>query len=656
VRRRFLFEPGEDLKIATSGPALPSTTVRKPAGSTPDVGALVLAGLQEHQAGRLGEADALYARALQADPSNADALNLSGAVAFARGRLDDAVRLIGKAIRANPSHLDAYLNHAEALEAAGRRSEAIGACQKALALAPDFAEGHSRLAWLRANSGEDLLALAHARVALALESDSVEALCAQGLASRQLRRTVEADAAYLRALELAPDDLRALTGRGVLLSEMDQVEEPLALFRRAVELRPNDVALLSYLAHHLELAGDIPGAIRILDRALKLAPDAPELKFSRGRCLRDTGDFKGAETVFLDVLRTSPKFAPALHALAWLKRLPDDADHRKQLSRLTADTGLPPRHRVLAGFALGDLMDRAGEHDAAFGRFAEANALYRKMRTASGEVYSRKEIRASGDLFEQRLAAECARDLGAWGNPTDLPVFVVGMPRSGTTLVEQICASHSQVAGLGESTVIRRLTQIIADHNAGREHMGDWDAGFSRAVADRHAADLALLAGGARRAVDKTPFNVLRLGMVGGLFPNARVIWCRRDPRDVVVSNHTMYFGTGNLFSTDLGDCAYATRQTDRIGAIWRDQGKLPVLEVVYEDLVADLDTHVRRIIDFLGLDWEPACLNFHQTERHVDTPSSWQVRQPIYSSSVGRWRRFEKHLGPMLAELAATD
>jgi tetratricopeptide (TPR) repeat protein len=621
-----------------------------------DAGALVLAGLDHHRAGRLSEAEALYAQALRADPDNADALNLSGAVAFTTGRVEDAVRLIGKAVRLNPGHMDAYLNLAEAQEAAGRRSEAIGACQKALALAPDFAEGHSRLAWLRANSGEDAVALGHARVALALEPTLVEALCAQGLALKQLRRPAEADAAYRRALELAPDDLRALSGHGVLLGEMDLVEEPVALFRRAVELRPNDVALLHYLAHHLELAGDIAGALEVIDKALKLAPNAPELRFSRGRCLRDIGDFAGAEATFLDVLKAHPKFAPALHALGRLKRLPDDADHRKQLSRLIADTSLPPRHRVQAGFALGDLLDRAGEYDAAFGRFAEANAIYRKSRSAAGESYNRQEIRASGDLFESRLASEFARDTDLWSNPTDLPVFVVGMPRSGTTLVEQICASHSQVAGLGESTIIRRLAEVIAAHNVGREHVGDWDASFSRAAADKHAAELARQAGGARRAVDKTPFNVLRLGLVGGLFPNARVIWCRRDPRDVVVSNHTMYFGTGNAFSTDLSDCAYATRHTDRIGAIWRDQGKLPVLEVVYEDLVADLDTHVRRIIDFLGLDWEPACLNFHQTERHVDTPSSWQVRQPIYSNSVGRWRRFEKHLGPMLETLAGND
>jgi hypothetical protein len=254
------------------------------------------------------------------------------------------------------------------------------------------------------------------------------------------------------------------------------------------------------------------------------------------------------------------------------------------------------------------------------------------------------------------MAREYAEDTAAWGNPTELPVFVVGMPRSGTTLVEQICASHSQVVGAGELRAMQMMARLIGTHNHGRDHVGEWDADFSRGQADRHANALAQVADGAIRVVDKTPLNLMRLGLICSMYPKARIIWVRRDPRDVVVSNHLMYFGKGNLYSTDQADCAFAVREIDRLGGIWRRELKAPILEVVYEDLVADLDTHVRRIIDFLGLPWEPACLNFQDTDRHVTTPSSWQVRQPIYSSSVGRWRRFEKHLGPMLTELAAAD
>jgi hypothetical protein len=148
----------------------------------------------------------------------------------------------------------------------------------------------------------------------------------------------------------------------------------------------------------------------------------------------------------------------------------------------------------------------------------------------------------------------------------------------------------------------------------------------------------------------------MRLGLIGALFPNARVIWCRRDPRDVVVSNHTMYFGQGNLYSTSQSDCAYFVRQIDRVGECWLRESNMKILPIVYEDLAADIESHARKMIDFLGLAWEPACLEYYKTDRLVDTPSTWQVRQPVYTSSIGRWRRYEKHLGPMLEALAADD
>ena len=616
--------------------------------------ALVLAGLDAHRGGRLSEAGALYARALAAAPNHPDALNLSGAVAFAAGRNDDAIRLIGKAIRAKADHLDAHLNLAEALEAAGRVAEAIATCHRAIILTPDFSEAHARLARLAATSGAALLALGHARVALALDPESVEALCGQAIAFAAFRRHREADTSYRRALDLAPDDLRALTGRAALLRDTDQVDESRALYQRAVELRPGDPALMASLAGLIELKGDLVAACDMFAAAVAIDPASAEIRFSFGRCLRDSGAFDAAAAEFREVIRRHAKYAPALLALVRMKRLGDTLDQRKQLARLTTEAALPVRHRVQAGFAIGEVLDRAGEFDAAFNRFAAANALYGRHRAATGECFDRTALASQIDVIDRHLARDYASETGEWSNPTELPVFVVGLPRSGTTLVEQICASHSQVAGLGELRAVQRIAREIAERNTGREHLAEWDSAFARGEAGRHAVALAASAPGALRAIDKNPHNLMRLGLVGALFPKARVIWCRRDLRDIAISNHTLFFGQGNLYSTDQADCGFAVRAIDRLGAIWRRDLKLNVLEVVYEDLVTDLEPQIRRIVDFLGLGWEPRCLAFHETERHIDTPSSWQVRQPIYSSSIGRWRRFEQHLGPMLAEIDA--
>jgi hypothetical protein len=337
-----------------------------------------------------------------------------------------------------------------------------------------------------------------------------------------------------------------------------------------------------------------------------------------------------------------------------MKKLAETPELRKQLNRIFND-GSKNRHvRVQAGFALGEILDRAGEPDAAFQRYTDANALHARERLKIGEKFDRAVLRTQADLIENRLAAEYAKDAAGWANPTERPVFVVGLPRSGTTLVEQICASHSQVEGIGELDAIQTMARSIAYKNEGLDNIAEWDKAHALRLVNEHAEELTRLGCGATRVVDKTPLNLLRLGLIGAAYPNAHVIWCRRDLRDVVVSQHTMYFGEGNLFSTNQADCAYAAKQIERIGSLWKANSKLKILEVVYEDLVADLETNVRKIIEFLELPWEPACLDFQNTQRHVDTPSSWQVRQPIYSSSVGRWRRFEKHLGPMLTELAS--
>jgi tetratricopeptide (TPR) repeat protein len=632
---------------------------RQPApvrGSGQDPAPLIVAGLEAHRAGRLDEAEAFYAQALGVQPDHADALNLAGVLAFARGRTDVAIKLISRAVRAHPQHFDAYLNLAEALEKAGRQAEAIETCRKALVLKPDLADAHARLARLQADGGPIDLAMAHSRVALALDGDCVEALCAQGRVLRRLNRYAEADSAYRRALTQKPEDLNSLTGHAALLVDTDDPVGAADLYRRALTIAPEAAPLWAALGGVAERDGDVAAALEHFDRALAIDPRLIGAMFSRACCLRDTGDFSSAEEGFRRIVSAHPPYPPALLALARMKRLDGGPAEQKHLARLTGDPALSPRDRVQAGFALGELLEQAGDFDGAFRRFTDANTLYGKARAATGERFDRVELRTSVDLVGERLARDYARETAGWGVASEVPVFVVGLPRSGTTLIEQICASHSQVAGAGESRSIQIVAAAIATQNQGKDRLADWDGGHVRALSEKQVVELTRLGRGAERVIDKTPLNLMRLGLIGAMFPKARVIRCRRDGRDVAVSNHTMYFGQGNLYSTDQADCGYAVRQIERLGDYWQRESRLAILDVAYEDLVAELETQVRRIIDFLGLAWEPGCLAFQNTGRRVMTPSSWQVRQPIYSSSVGRWRRFERHLGPMLAALTADD
>jgi tetratricopeptide (TPR) repeat protein len=614
--------------------------------------ALVLQARTAHRGGHLEEASALYRRALAASPENSEALQLGGACALAQGDVQGAIRMISNALRICPTLLPPHFTLAAALEIAGRVEDAIETCRRALLLQVDSAEAYSRLAHLLSKTGAYDQAWSHARVALALEPNRVEALCATGLALRGLLRYAEADEVYARAVALAPRDLRALIGRAALLATIDRTAEAEELYRRAAELAPRDVDILKYLAATVERGGDPSRAIEIYDRVLTVVPGSAEIHSLRAHAIAGTGNFDLAEAGFRDALRVSPDYAPAVYGLVRFKRYPVEDAPLAQLTRIIADSKQPAEHRVQAGFALGDVLDRAGDVDAAFRAYAEANRLHAEQFVNNPLRFNPIKLRLAVDQVEQGSALEYARDTGGWAATTDLPVFVVGMLRSGTTLVEQICASHSQVVGAGELSAIINAERAIDFHNRGVARVADRDPAFSRQVAEAHARELGRLAGGAHRVVDKAPLNVMRLGLIGALYPNARVIWCRRDPRDVVFSCHTTFLGQEHIFS-DLRHGAHFYRQSQRMGAAWMKYSKLKVLEVVYEDLVADLDANVRRIIDFLGLDWEPECLEFHKTERRVRTPSVWQVRQPVYTSSIGRWRRYEKHLGPMFQALA---
>jgi hypothetical protein len=218
------------------------------------------------------------------------------------------------------------------------------------------------------------------------------------------------------------------------------------------------------------------------------------------------------------------------------------------------------------------------------------------------------------------------------------------MPRSGTTLVEQIASSHPDVFGAGE---LRDIGNIAASLR-----VTECERGPIKDAAGKQLDRLRVLGGSALRVIDKMPENVERLGLIATLFPSARVILCRRDPRDTCLSCFFQRFSAGNLFSFDLVQCGRHHVHTDRLIAHWLKVLPLRMLEVQYEDLVADLEGQSRRIISFLGLPWNAACLDFHRTERTVQTASDWQVRQPIYTRSVGRWRNYERHLGPLFEAL----
>jgi hypothetical protein len=296
------------------------------------------------------------------------------------------------------------------------------------------------------------------------------------------------------------------------------------------------------------------------------------------------------------------------------------------------------------GFVLGKIADQEDRFDEAFDYYAQANALTLEMRRAAGASYSSDAFARQVDEAIAGFTPAFFDHVRGWGVPSELPVFIVGMPRSGTTLVEQIIASHPHAFGAGELVDIGKIAPALAPDRMRYAQINQ--------IAHAKLASLKSLGGSAQRVTDKMPGNVEWLGLIATLFPRARVIFCRRDPRDTCLSCFFQPFNNGSLFSFDLAECGRHHVQTDRLIQHWLTVLPARMLQVQYEEVVEDLEGQSRRIIEFLGLPWDPACVDFHRTLRTVQTASDWQVRQPIYTRSVGRWRKYERHLGTLMETL----
>lgn len=612
----------------------------------------VQTGLDHHRAGRLDNAEQLYRRVLARTPDHPDALHLSGVVAFAGGQFERSIELIGRALRQNPNFASAHLNLGNALREVGRVAEAAESYRRAIALTPGSAMAYSNLGRALNELGQPEAAVESCKTAVALDPTMAAPQLNLAAALTGLRRLSEAEAAYLRALMLEPDRAETHKSLGMLLAELERYDEALLCHDRAIKLKPDDPAFHCARASVLILRKELEPAVKGFRQAVGLAPTHVEGWIGLGWALRLLGQFEESDTCLARVRELDPTNLEAVRHQSATGRGAGDAAEIARLGAILDEPGLATRDRAIAGFALGKLLDNTDRYDEAFARYTAANAACREAQAAAGEKFDFAAFKARVDLLIETHTPEYFAD-NQGSNRSEIPVFVVGMPRSGTSLVEQIAASHSQVFGAGELPDIDRIAMAVSgavEHKLGRY---EGDPARAGRLADVQTERLRRMGRGALRVIDKMPDNVAHLGLIAVMFPRARVVFCTRDPRDISLSCYFQLFSDGlQLFSYDLAECGRRCLEVERLVAHWRRVLPLPMHEVRYEKLVADLEGESRKLIAFLGLDWEPACLEFHRTERTVATVSHWQVRQPIYDRSVGRWCHYRHHLGPLFEVL----
>jgi Flp pilus assembly protein TadD len=574
--------------------------------------------MELHKTGRLEEAVARYRRLLDYYPDHPDVNHFLGMAEYQRGNLDAAVELI----------------------------------KKAIALQPGTALFHGNLGRIQLNRGEYADAAARFRRAFELSPDDAEL---PHLLGRALRLDGDAEAALphlQHACELRPDSVRVLLDFAEALAGTRQNARAAELFRRVLEREPENTDALRSLAHSLRTLNRSDEAIACLDSALALQQTDPKIWCEHGETLEEAGQFEGAAASFNRALQLRPGYPVAVACLLALNKGQGDPELAAAGAQHLQEQRISKPVRVQLHFAMGRHYDAAGEYDLAFEHFRSANDI-----VAIGRRYRPGDTERRFAALMSVFTPELFRDLHALGHDSRRPLFIVGMPRSGTTLTEQVLSSHRDIAGAGELGYFMQMSYALekdAGDTAGTfrfvrdlrdDALRPWTQGYLERL-DQVSATAA-------RVTDKMPLNFLNLGLMALAFPNARVIHCRRDPLDNCLSCYVENMHQDQRYSTRLKSLGHFYVQYHRLMAHWRTVLPVPILDVGYEELVADFDGQARRLVAFCGLPWDENCNRFYATDRPVTTPSKWQVRQPIYRSSVARWRRYEKHLGPLREALA---
>jgi tetratricopeptide (TPR) repeat protein len=601
--------------------------------------------LDHHRAGRLSQAEALYREILAADPRHADSLHLLGMVEHQRGRHETSLSMIGAAIAINPGVAAFHSNLGTVFQAQGNLTEAAACFERALALRPDWAEVHSNLGNILQSQGKLEEAAASQERALDLKPNFAEACSNLGNVRHAQGRLADAVACYERALALKPDYVDAHNNLGTALLDQNRIDEAIAHCERALGLNPNHAAAHNNLGNALMRQDRIEDARLHYERALELKPDYANAHNNLGNVLKEQGLFDDAMAHYGKAIAIKPEYAEAYLNRTELKRFQPGDTEFAELEKLAANDDLPADKALFIHFALAKALDDVGDYEGAFEQMLQGNVMKRRQIDYQ-EDRALELVQRILTVFDRSLFD---RFEGA-GHLSPIPVFVVGMPRSGSTLIEQILAGHPQIHAAGELTILEKM-----EARDFPQSVPGLDSASLRLLGETYLSRLPKAAESKFRIVDKLPGNFLRIGLIRLILPNARIIHTTRHPLDTCLSCYSKLFTDGLLFSYDLAELGRYYRSYRELMDHWRRI--LPqdaILDVSYENVVDDLETEARRMIAYCGLPWDDRCINFHRNARTVRTASSVQVRQPLFRTSMERWRHYESHLGPLIAELPA--
>jgi tetratricopeptide (TPR) repeat protein len=613
---------------------------------TPD--ALFAAATAAHRNGKLPDAAALYRRILAISRSYPDVLHQLGLIEHQTGAHDVAVGLIREAIVLEPKQPSYHSNLASALIETGDFGGAVSAAQRAITLLPSYAPAYANLGVAYLRSGNPNAAGQALQRAVALSPGNTIAQYWLGRALQDQERFAEAAACYRAVIANAPRYADAHCNLCYVLTMLGDLTAGAAHAREAIALSPDYADAHNNLGYALAALGDFEGAKASYAQALAHDPHYVAAYNNLGNLHKDLGNLPAAEAAYRQALAIQPDFARAQFNLADIKTFRErDGDVAALETQLASAAGTLP-HAHYLHFAMAKALEDIGAYDEAFAQLQAGGAL-KRASLPYDEPKLLAYLHDMARLYDPQLLARFAGD----GDPSTVPIFIIGMPRAGTTLVEQILASHGEVLGGGERLDFDAVMAAVLPPGSAAERIGGLDPARLQALGAGYLARLPALVPGQTRITDKLPANFMHAGLIHLALPGAKIVHVLRDPADTCLSCYSKLFDVGQEFTYDLSELGRYYVAYRRLMDHWRTVMPGTIHEISYEALVADMEGETRRLLEFCGLEWDPACLAFHENARPVQTASATQVRKPLYASSVGRWKRYERHLGPLLTELA---
>jgi tetratricopeptide (TPR) repeat protein len=638
------------------------------------------------QQGKFAEAEALYKQLLNSVPDDALVLYRLGLLYQQTGRSEDAVALLYQVVEQHPDDSRLRYNLGLCLQSLNRLAEAREQYQEALRVQPEYTQCLANLGALHfATGNEDEAEVCYRK---ALDADSMDASTNHnfGMLLAHQRRYAEAAHSLSSAYRANPGNFTTLQLLTSVLRRMDrlsearelaaqalsdkpsvselkllyadllvqgeQIEEAEPHYRALIERDPQHAAAHEGLGKVLRQAGLLEEALAEMQLAVDIAPEVPSALTSLGQILITFGRPTEAAELLRRSLAINPRQVTALYNLSQSKQHDSYDDEMRAMEGMLAEGRLDQGERSKLHFTLASDFDKLGESDRSFEHYVSGNRLRRESLNYS-EQYDTGGFYALAEIFSGGSKV----DASEFSEVTERPVFIVGMPRSGTSLAEQILASHPQIFGAGELKYFSRiwnelLLRIKQEQTAENKTV---TLGEIAQLGRDYLERLTSHANGEQLITDKMPENYFHVGLIKTLWPDARIVHCRRHPLDTCTSIFTKNFSTDDIgYGYDLEELGRRYANYSRLMDRWNNQIDNAFFDLRYEALTENPEAGIRQLLDYVGVDFHPDCLSFHETQRGVRTASALQVKKPMYRSSVGAWRRFEKHLGPLIDAIGA--